>query len=294
MEKNKEVLRKEGLGVCAISYDSHEILKVFAERSQVSIPLLSDSGSKIIRAFGILNTTIPPDQMAFGIPYPGSYLVDEKGTVRAKYFEEDFRDRYSTGTILVHQFGSFLNTRQTTLKQEYLSIKYFASTDDSSPGSRISLVVEIQLKDKAHLYAPGVQGYLPLKLTLKPSVGVTLHSLSYPPSRTLFLPAIKETVPVYEGNVRLVQDVTITANLPALATALNPGGELFIEGNLQYQACDAKMCYLPQSIPMRWAVKVQELDRQRVPEPLRHGSQSKTSFLGEALNSHANRPGPAD
>ena len=294
MEKNKEILRKEGLGVCAISYDSQEILKAFAERRQISIPLLSDPDSKIIRAFGILNSTIPPDQMAFGIPYPGSYLVDEKGKVRAKYFEEDFRDRYSTGTILVHELGSALNTKQTTLEQEHLSIKYFASTEVCSPGSRISLLVEIQLKDKVHLYAPGAQGYVPLELTLKPSAAVTLHALSYPPSHSLFLPAIKETVPVYEGIIRLVQDVTITANPPALTNALNPGGELFIDGNLQYQACDDKMCYLPQSKPIRWVVKIQELDRERAPEPLRHGSQIRTSFNGEALNSHANKPGPAN
>ena len=178
MEKNKDVLRKEGLGVCAISYDSREILRGFAERSRITIPLLTDPGSEIIRAFGILNTTIPPDQMAFGIPYPGSYLVDEKGIVVAKYFEDDYRDRYSIGTILVRQFGSPLNTRQTTLEHKHLSLKYYASTDTAYPGSRISLVVEIQLKDKVHLYAPGAQGSRPVKLTLKPSAGLVPHPVS--------------------------------------------------------------------------------------------------------------------
>ena len=273
MEKNKEILRKEGLGVCALSYDSQEILKAFAQRRQITFPLLSDPTSKIIRAFGILNTTIPPDQLAFGIPYPGSYLVDEKGRVKAKYFEEDFRDRYSTGTILVHQFGSSLNTRQTTLNQEQLSIISFASTDASSPGSRISLIVDIQLKDKVHIYSPDVRGYLPLKLSLTPSVAVTIHPLSYPPSHSLFLPAIKETVPVYEGRVRLIQDVTVTANPSALAAALGPNGDLVLEGTLQYQACDDKMCFLPKSVPVRWTIKVQGLDRERAPEPLRHGSK---------------------
>jgi hypothetical protein len=274
LENNKEALRKAGLGVCAISYDSREVLKAFAERSQITFPLLSDPNSKIIRAFGILNTTIPPDELSYGAPFPGTYLVNEKGVVAAKFFEEDFRDRYSVGTILTREFGSPLNTRQTTLDQDHLSMRYYPSTDRAFPGSRISLVVEIQLKDKVHLYALGVQGYLPLKWTSKPSVGLTFHSVTYPESKVLYLPVIKEQVPIFEGRIRLVQDVTI-ANPPILLRELGSGNELGIEGTLQYQACDDKMCYLPQTVPLRWVIKIQNLDRQRVPEPLRRENQAK-------------------
>jgi hypothetical protein len=274
LEKNKDTLRNTGLGVCAISYDSREILRAFAERSQITYPLLSDPNSEIIRAFGILNTTIPPDELSYGVPFPGTYLVNEKGVVVRKFFEEDFRDRYSVGTILTRQFGSPLNTRQTMLDQDHLTIRYYPSADSASPGTRISLIVEIQIRDKVHLYAPGVRGYLPLKWTLKPSAELIFHPVTYPKSKVLYLPVIKEQVPIFEGKIRLLQDITI-ANAPNLLRALDSNKELGIEGTLQYQACDDKMCYLPQTVPLRWVIKIQNLDRQRVPESLRRENQVK-------------------
>ena len=79
-------IRKQGLGLAAISYDSVEVLKNFADRKHITFPLLSDPESRIIRAFGILNETVKPGTPQFGIPNPGTYVVNAKGTVVAKYF----------------------------------------------------------------------------------------------------------------------------------------------------------------------------------------------------------------
>ena len=81
-----------------MSYDSVAVLKSFADRRHITFPLLSDPESKIIRAFGILNETVKPGTPQFGIPYPGTFIVDAKGTVVSKYFEEDFRERVSAGS----------------------------------------------------------------------------------------------------------------------------------------------------------------------------------------------------
>src|SRR5262249_58220749 len=56
-------LRAQGLGVAAITDDSVPILKDFATRRHITFPLLSDTGSATIKAFGILN---PLPEMAFG------------------------------------------------------------------------------------------------------------------------------------------------------------------------------------------------------------------------------------
>jgi len=52
---------------------------------------LSHSDSKIIRAFGILNESVKPGTAQYGIPYPGTYILDPQGKVVSKYFEDDFR-----------------------------------------------------------------------------------------------------------------------------------------------------------------------------------------------------------
>ncbi len=42
-------------------------------------------------------------------------------------------------------------------------------------------------------------------------------------------------------------------------------GELKITGKLRYQACDDKICYLPETVPLEWTLKVEPLDRERAP-----------------------------
>ncbi len=52
-------LKKNGLGVAAVSYDPVSVLADFTTRRQITFPLLSDSGSVLIKRYGILNTTVP-------------------------------------------------------------------------------------------------------------------------------------------------------------------------------------------------------------------------------------------
>ena len=66
-----------------MSYDSVAVLKNFSDWKHITYPLLSDPDSKTIRSFGILNETVPRDSMAYGIPYPGTYVVDPSGKVVA-------------------------------------------------------------------------------------------------------------------------------------------------------------------------------------------------------------------
>jgi hypothetical protein len=39
---------------------------------------------------------------------------------------------------------------------------------------------------------------------------------------------------------------------------------LTVEATLEYQACDDKICFNPQSVPMSWTVALKPLDRERV------------------------------
>ena len=103
LQQHLDAIRKEGLGVAAISYDSIGALKSFADRQHITYPLLSDPDSKIIRAFDILNETTKPGTLTYGIPYPGIYIVDSQGKVLSKYFEDDYKEhpdpfrRYEVG-----------------------------------------------------------------------------------------------------------------------------------------------------------------------------------------------------
>ncbi len=253
--------------MAAVSYDSVAVLKSFADRQHITFPLLSDRESKIIRAFDILNETVPKDSPVYGIPYPGTYIVDPQGKVVAKYFEEDFRERASPSDILFRQFGQPPDVGGVKVQARHLRLTTAASTPTARPGHRIVLSLDMDLNPKMHVYSPGVQGYIPIEWKLEAGLAAKLHPFDYPPSQTMRLEAIHETVPVYQGHVRISREITFGSE-DALKPLLSPSGDLILKGSFRYQACDDHECYVPETVPLEWRFHFEGLDRQRVPEDL--------------------------
>ena len=82
----------------AISYDSVAILKRFAANSAITYPLLSDTGSKTIDAYGIRNKEAP--ERFSGIPHPSTFILDTKGVIRAKLFLEGYKERHAPEALV--------------------------------------------------------------------------------------------------------------------------------------------------------------------------------------------------
>ena len=79
-----------GLSVVFVSYDSPARQAAFVQRTAFAPVLLSDDGSRAIRAFGLLNGTVAEDSRFYGIPHPAVFILDREGVVRAKLYEADF------------------------------------------------------------------------------------------------------------------------------------------------------------------------------------------------------------
>lgn len=56
----------------------------------ITFSLISDPESTNIRAYGILNETEKPGGRAYGIPHPGTFIVDSKGVVVSRFFEDTY------------------------------------------------------------------------------------------------------------------------------------------------------------------------------------------------------------
>ncbi len=102
MELSKYRSRFDALGirVVAMTYDDHEVSRKFSERSHISYPILKDVDARHVSAFGILNEAYERGHRAYGIPHPGMFLIDADGTIRAKFAEEDYRDRPAFDNVL--------------------------------------------------------------------------------------------------------------------------------------------------------------------------------------------------
>ncbi len=266
MEQALPQIQAAGLGLAAVSYDSVAVLNQFSARAGITFPLLSDTGSAVIRRYGILNQTIDKDTPFFGIPYPGTYIVNPSGVVVSKYFEDDFRVRDTAASILLRQFGLEPKTHETAAGK-HLALSAAASDRDVHPGHRITLSIDVKPGPRIHVYAPGVQNYIPIALTLEPSKAYAADPVLYPPSKTMNLPAIHESVPVYNTPFRILATVTL-ANAAAVEPLLDQNRNLTIEAKFRYQACDDKECFIPETVPLRWTIHVLPFDRQRVSEDI--------------------------
>lgn len=268
LQEKKAEFERNGLKVASVSYDSVEILKTFADRVGITYPMLSDPDSKIIHDFGILNESIPRETPMYGVPYPGSYVVDNRGIVQSKYFTLDYRERYTGGDILLDRSSQAKQTGWKEIETPHLKLKYKASDEVVRAGNHAVLRIELVLKPKMHVYAPGVQGrYIPVQWQMAEGTWKA-SAPQWPASENMYLKAIKEILPVYNNRLAVTRDIVLPQQ-KELAAAAGAAKELILEGTFRYQACDDKECYFPVDIPLKWTLRVGDLDMQRVPEALR-------------------------
>ena len=267
MESAVDRIRAAGLGIAAISYDSVEVLKQFSARTGITFPLLSDADSAVIRKFRILNETIDKGTPFYGIPNPGTYILDRRGVVTSKFFEEDFRVRDTAASIVLRQFGITAG-RHEAARGKHIDLAISASDREARPGQRVTFSVDASPGKGIHVYAPGVQGYIPVALTLDPSKAFTPDTPSFPRAKIMNLPAIRERVPVYDAPFRIQQTITLAA-ANALEPLLDKDRNLIIPARFRYQACDDKECFVPETVPVQWTIHILPFDRTRVTEPAR-------------------------
>jgi DsbC/DsbD-like thiol-disulfide interchange protein len=145
----------------------------------------------------------------------------------------------------------------TRVETPHLVLTWWSSDAAVAPGTRVSLMLDVRPKPKMHVYAPGQQDLIPVSLTIEPAEGVRLHKPEYPKAERYFFAPLKETQLVYSNPFKIRQDMTIEVTPAMRARAKEPNGTVTVSGTLRYQACDDNVCYMPQSIPVSWSLKLQ-------------------------------------
>jgi DsbC/DsbD-like thiol-disulfide interchange protein len=149
----------------------------------------------------------------------------------------------------------------------HLSIATSTSAAAVAPGGRVSLVVEITLKEKMHVYAPGQSDVIPVSLTLTPGEAAAAKPVQFPQPEKREFKELGETHLVYSRPFRIVQDVTIPASRNLSKRAASSEASLTVKGVLKYQACDETICYAPVTVPITWTVALQGSTSQAAKKP---------------------------
>ena len=109
-------LQELGASLIAISPQTQDYCLSIEERKGLSFPVLSDLGNQVARQFGLVFTIGEPARSAhmkvrkdlprfngddsWEVPIPGTYLVDQSGTIRLSYVDPDFMKRLDPAVIV--------------------------------------------------------------------------------------------------------------------------------------------------------------------------------------------------
>jgi DsbC/DsbD-like thiol-disulfide interchange protein len=118
---------------------------------------------------------------------------------------------------------------------------------NGAAGAKLALFIDVTPKPGIHVYAPGSNDYIPITVKLNAPPEIKAGKLAYPKSEMMTF--ADEKVPVFQKPFRLTQDVTLDKSAKA-------GSTLTVSGTVNYQACDDRVCYAPESSPVSWTVTV--------------------------------------
>lgn len=259
-------LKAQGLGLAVITYDSPAVMADFSRRRGITLPLLSDPGSQTIKGYGILNTTVASGTTNYGIPFPGTFLVDRTGKVTSRFFEEAYQERNTISTIMIALGNAKTPAAARRIETDHLDITTYVSDEVVAPGSLFSVVFDVKPNQGIHVYAPGAKDYKIINFRLDANPILAARPMQYPLSEIYHFKPLDELVPVFQKPFRLVQSVAVSTS-PDARAALKGVETVTISGTLEYQACDDRLCFNPRSIPVSYAVKLRPLDTVRATVP---------------------------
>ncbi len=285
LQRDLPVLQRAGLGLAVISYDSSAVLADFASRKGITFPLLSDHESAVIRAFGVEDrrygkeAAIDVDSFGavpvYGIPYSAVFVLWPDGTVRWRFVSEHEELRFTGSSILERSIGATVSESRRQLEAGKLQVVATASNALAGLGTRLTIGLELRLPQGWHFYSPQVAGgYRGIAWQMVPSDCSIIGDVVYPEPLWKQMAFSSEKLPVYEGTLRLTRELIIKPLLndsnPAVfqlfrTSCLDSASKLQASGSLQFQACNERECFPPQSIPLEWKFDFLAPDRQRVP-----------------------------
>ncbi len=241
-----------GIKLYAVSYDDPEALAEFARHHGITFPLLSDKGSKVIKRYGILNHFVSADQAPhYGIPFPGTYLVDEQGTVTAKFFNRSLAARESAEALIDSALGEILLRDEEPSARAgdddiRISATYHGGGGNLKFGAMRQLVVRFELAPGLHIYdEPVPEGMVATRIELDLPEGLRCLDWIKPPTHPLELPGLDQELQVWEGRVDFVLPVHADDRIAGLVedTGIK---EIEIGVRVRFQACDDHACRIPQ------------------------------------------------
>ncbi len=93
LQEHKAAYDDAGIAIVAMTYDDPKLQQAFIDRWDINYPILHDVDTLTFKTLGILNRSYKPGDDAYGIPHPGTIVIDSDGKVVGKLFLEAYSVR---------------------------------------------------------------------------------------------------------------------------------------------------------------------------------------------------------
>jgi len=132
-------------------------------------------------------------------------------------------------------------------KPGHAAVQPSPSGVSANAGTKVMLFVDVTPKPGIHVYAPGNEFYIPITVKLNSPAELKVGKLAYPKSEIVTI--ADEKVSVFQKPFRLTQEVEV-------GKAVKSGSNVVVAGTVNYQACDDKVCFPPETAPVSWTIAV--------------------------------------
>jgi DsbC/DsbD-like thiol-disulfide interchange protein len=238
-----------------------DVLARFAATHGITFPLLSDVGSRVIRELGMLDEQVYEHHAAFGItdrqdrfwgvPYPGEFLLDERGIVTQKRFQKNYRERETSHIVLEQGFGMEASSHGPEARGEAggVAVRAFLDAERYRIYQRLRVHVEVVVPSGWHVYGlPIPEGYVPLSVSVVPIEGLEVGEPVLPTPHPFRVEGLEEQFFVYDGKVSVAVPILFTKNV----------SDQTLHVEVRFQACSSDQCQRPNGVRLDLRIQAEK------------------------------------
>ena len=214
--------------------------------------------------------------MLFGIPFPGVFVTDESGRIKAKFFHDTYKKRDSPEILIDAALGKVtLDEDSLQVESGDSDIKITAAVRGGKGSIRQGvirhLVVRFELGEGLHIYGePVPEGMVATKINIEGPPGLTAMDPILPPTEKLNIAGAD--LEVWSGTVDLVVPFYAKGELASETRPLDMK-EAPIEVKIRYQACTEDECLLPKTETLSFSLPLDVIDVPALSLHMGHGQR---------------------
>ena len=133
---------------------------------------------------------------------------------------------------------------------KYLTIEKIPSIS-AKPGASLTVAIPISVEKEYHVHSnpAASKQYIATELKLEPAEKIKIGQPQYPRGKSYRMQSSPTEISIYDGRFQI--------RVPVMMATDFKKGSSELKGTLHFQACNDKICFFPQTIPVVIPVSVQ-------------------------------------